>query len=169
MLRPWPNRLLICIHPLYVGLAGLHPLLPPLPPVLLYLRFSHFPSCLLTPPFVWVDTDFLNSQFFFPCFLLPSPAVPLCSRPWIHVYLTYPSFGGSGLPLVAGGVLVSQPGIEPATPASEAWSLNHELPGKSLTHPVYSSSSHACPSSPFSLSFPSLFCCLPSSLLELPW
>ena len=122
---------------------------------------SHSLSCLLTPPFVWVDTDFLNSQFFFFLFLVPSPAVPLCSRPWIYVCPTYPIFCGLGLPLVACGVFFPNQGLSLQPLHWKHGVLTTELPGRSLTHPIYSSSFHACPSSPFSLSFPSLFCCLP--------
>ena len=93
-------------------------------------------SCLLTPPFVWVDTDFLNSPFFFFLFLVPSPAVPLCSRPWIHVCPTYPIFGGSGLPLVACGVFFPNQGLSPQPLHWKHGVLTTELPGRSLTHPI---------------------------------
>lgn len=51
-------------HPRRVDLPGLHPLPPLLRPLRLRLSFSHFPLLLLTPPFVWVDIDFLNSHIF---------------------------------------------------------------------------------------------------------
>ena len=64
-------------------------------------------------------------NFFFPvsCYLLQ-----LFHFVLVHGYTSIRLtlyFGGQGCLLWHVGVLVSQPGIEPATPALEAWSLNH--------------------------------------------
>lgn len=69
-------------------------------------------------------TLIFSIPIFSSCFLLPSPAVPLCSPPRTQVCETYP---------------------------------------------IFSSSFLACPSSPFSLVFPSLFCSLPASVLVSRW
>ena len=74
-------------------------------------------------------------HFFF-LFLVPSPAVPLCSRPWIHVCPTYPIFGGLGLPLVACGVFFPNQGLSPQPLHWKHGVLTTELPGRSLTHPI---------------------------------